>query len=109
MTKVEVFHKDGHTVGFEVSGHTGYAEEGSDIVCSAISALTQTAVIGLTELVGLNPALDIRPGGMYCMLEQDTIGTDLEKAELILNTMAMGLGSIAETYGDYIRIDEREV
>ena len=31
--------------GYKVSGHAGFAEEGSDIVCSAVSALTANAFI----------------------------------------------------------------
>ena len=38
MTKVEIFNHDGRIHGFSVSGHSGYAEEGSDIVCAAVSA-----------------------------------------------------------------------
>ena len=53
MTRVEFFDQDGRITGFSCSGHSGYAEEGSDIVCAAISALTQGAVIGLKEVIGL--------------------------------------------------------
>jgi len=109
MTEVTLFRDSNGIVGFEASGHTDYAEEGSDIVCSAISALTQTAAIGLTELLKLQVALDISDGGMYCMLPKDISEASLEKAELILETMAMGLRSIAATYGDYINIIERKV
>jgi uncharacterized protein YsxB (DUF464 family) len=34
--------------GYKVSGHAGYSEEGSDIVCSAVSALTQAPLLGET-------------------------------------------------------------
>ena len=37
----------GRFTGFHVKGHAGYAEEGSDIVCSAISVLTTTCVNAL--------------------------------------------------------------
>ena len=37
MTKVEVWLVDNTTKRICVSGHSGYAETGSDIVCSAIS------------------------------------------------------------------------
>lgn len=37
MTKVEVWLVDNTTKRICVSGHSGYADEGSDIVCSAIS------------------------------------------------------------------------
>ena len=39
MTRITLFRSRSHAIGFEAEGHTGYAEEGSDIVCAAISAL----------------------------------------------------------------------
>lgn len=42
--------------GYKVSGHAGYSEEGSDIVCSAVSALTQAPLLGLEKHLKLNPS-----------------------------------------------------
>ena len=39
--------RQGRLCGFIVEGHADYAEEGSDIVCAAVSALTQTALLGI--------------------------------------------------------------
>ena len=36
MTKVEIFRKNGNIIGYKASGHSGYSEQGSDIICSAI-------------------------------------------------------------------------
>ena len=33
MTRITLFRSRSHAIGFEAEGHTGYAEEGSDIVC----------------------------------------------------------------------------
>lgn len=44
MTTV-TFHMDGERiVGFTVQGHSGYADEGSDIICAAV-----TSAVRLTE------------------------------------------------------------
>lgn len=40
MTKIIFYRNDGIFYGFEEQGHTGYAEEGDDILCSALSAMT---------------------------------------------------------------------
>ena len=109
MTRVEFFDQDGRITGFSCSGHSGYAEEGSDIVCAAISALTQGAVIGLKEVIGLEIALDISDGYMYCMLTKKISAAQQHDAELILNTMAASIASLAETNGDYIKLTDREV
>ena len=109
MTTVTLFHASGVLVGFQAEGHSGYAQAGEDVVCSAISALTTAAANGLTEILGLCPAIEAEDGFLYVMLDQQTGEEDLEKAGIILNTMALGLRSIAETYGNFIKIIERKV
>ena len=37
---------DGTLIGYRAQGHTGYAEAGQDIVCAAVSALTQSTLNG---------------------------------------------------------------
>ncbi|MBQ5808237.1 MAG: ribosomal-processing cysteine protease Prp [Clostridia bacterium] len=40
MTKITFLRKDGAFWGFRETGHTGFGEEGDDILCAAISAMT---------------------------------------------------------------------
>jgi len=40
MTKITFLRRNGVFWGFRESGHTGFGEEGDDILCSAISAMT---------------------------------------------------------------------
>jgi len=49
MTTIVFYKSDGYYYGFEEQGHSGYANEGEDIVCSAISALTML-IINAIEL-----------------------------------------------------------
>ena len=44
MTKVTFFKKNGVYYGFRESGHSGFADEGDDIVCAAISAMTMLII-----------------------------------------------------------------
>ncbi len=104
-----VFRRKGRIAGFSAKGHTGFAEAGEDIVCSAVSAVTQTAVLGVTEVLKLPAAVETGEGKLSCMLEAGLGEADRNKAELIFETMAVGLNSIADSYGDYLKIIEREV
>ena len=45
MTRVEFTTEDDRITGFTVSGHSGYAEAGSDIVCAAVSAAVEAKVV----------------------------------------------------------------
>ena len=59
MTKI-VFHKKGEDfVRIESEGHTGYANRGEDIVCAAVSALTQSTLNGLRSVLKAPVMFDI--------------------------------------------------
>ena len=109
MTEITVWSRRGRLVGFDAIGHTGYAEEGEDIVCAAVSAITQTAVIGITEVIKAPCALDVSDGELHLMLEKSVKGKQFEQAELILRTMLAGLRSIETDYSDYLKLEKREV
>ena len=52
MTTVTVFcEADGALSGFDCRGHADYAEAGEDIVCAAVSALTQGTLNGLLNVL----------------------------------------------------------
>ena len=44
MTKIIFYRSNGLFWGFEEQGHTGYAEAGEDILCSALSAMTMLII-----------------------------------------------------------------
>ena len=49
MIQVSVKKQKDNIVGFHMEGHSGYAEQGADIVCSAISALAINCVNSIEE------------------------------------------------------------
>lgn len=109
MTRITVLEKDGNLYGFHANGHTGYADRGEDIVCAAVSALTQTAYLGVTELAGAEVMIDQGDGELHLELMPDTSDEAREKAELILGTMLLGLRAIEENYKGYLKIIKKEV
>ena len=101
-------------MGFTSTGHADCGEAGEDIVCSAISAITQTCYLGLVQVIGLkegeNLAVSIdETKGMTCVLAGDTRGEQMEKAELLFLTMEAGLASVMEGYRKALKIRHREV
>jgi len=88
MTKVQIFKQEHNIIGFVVSGHSGYSEQGSDIVCSAISSLSQMACVGLENVLNLKPNIEIIEDNAYlkCMLPKNIREDQNEKAQLLLKT-----------------------
>ena len=49
MIKAAFYTRNGHYIGFSVTGHAGFDEEGHDIVCASVSALTVNTVNSLEK------------------------------------------------------------
>lgn len=97
----------GKISGFCSKGHAGYAEPGSDIVCAGISAILQTAYLGLTRVAELFAGLEMEDGEMTVVLERALSEPQRREADIILETMRQGLLSLKEAYPEYLNIDER--
>ena len=81
-----------------------------DIVCSGVSAIVFTALGSLEELAGIkNNVLD--DGCIEFSLPENIEGERLEKAEVILKVMVIGLKMIKgnPSYEKYISIADEEV
>lgn len=111
MTKVSFFERDdGIILGFEAKGHAGYGEYGSDIVCAAISALTQGVSLGLTEVLKADAQVrqDEETGFLQCFLSTDTDAEKIAQAQILFRTLKVALTAISQDYPGTIRIIIRE-
>lgn len=82
-----------------VLGHSGYAEEGKDIVCSAVSALFQTLVFSIEELTEDSVRYEIQPGNSIA-----EYGNLSEKGRLLVDSFLLGIETMMNGYPDYIRM-----
>jgi len=94
---------------FTVEGHAGYAPSGSDIICSAVSALTYTAIGSLQELTGYEISYEVRENDGYMKCEIHNIkhekGNDEITAEVIMNMFDIGCRQISDGYGKkYVKV-----
>lgn len=94
---------DNRIKSFAVTGHANFSEYGSDIVCAAVSAVTQTAVIGLQHYFGDAVAVQQEEGRLTCSLPVLEPG-DALIAETILKTLYWGLRAIEAEYGEYLHL-----
>ena len=100
--------RGGALAGFSASGHAGFAAYGSDIVCSAVSALTQAAAMGLSEYLDVCGGLAVQEGKMRLTLRQDISQNEALQAEAILQTLWLGLRGIREEYPGHLEIEVTE-
>lgn len=104
MITVEVFRSaDGRVRGFRSKGHAGYGEYGQDIVCAAVSAITQTTVLGLMRHLHLPIKVRQAPGHLECMLKNDASGSD-GAAQALFETMVLGVSEVERQYPEQVRL-----
>lgn len=104
MTKIVIYKMKNHITGFEVSGHTGYADEGQDIVCSAVSTACSMAVVGVQKVLKLQPFVAQSDGYLKMKLK----GEEILKAQDILKSMELSLMEIVKEYGDYVKMEVKK-
>jgi hypothetical protein len=96
-------------IGYEIKGHTGFAEAGQDIVCAAVSVLAQTGANALEKLAGLKPRIQMEDGYLQVMLPKNLQESEREQAKTILDTILVGLEEVVEAYPRYVKLKYREV
>ena len=60
MTTVTFRSEGGRIVGFDSQGHSGYAEEGADIVCAAVSSTIDLVIATINDVLGLAASVKVR-------------------------------------------------
>jgi len=93
--------------GFRVSGHSGYAEAGRDIVCAAVSSAVSMTVNGITEILGAETdlAVDERSATVDMLLKKGSG----RQAEVLIEIFEMHIRSLREQYPKYISLTYLEV
>lgn len=108
MITARFYKKGPHYTGLEVSGHAFYDEHGRDIVCSAVSALATTGYNSLCHYLGEDRiSLDLEESEGYLKFKIiDASENDLEKADIIIKTIEIGIDSIAQEYPEHVTVKE---
>ncbi len=99
MTTIKFFKEKENFTGFECLGHTGYAENGTDILCSAISSLTQSACLGVMKVLNLKCEYKKEDGFLKLIILEN-----VEKAQDLLKTLKFSLEDIKCGNEKYIQI-----
>ena len=108
MTTV-TFHTEGsRIVSFEVQGHSGYAPEGEDIVCAAVTSAVRLVETTVNDVLGLAASVKIRekdasislrlPGGLSPTAEST--------CQTLMTALMVHFAQLHEEYPDHIIVLE---
>ena len=106
MTKCEFFTEGDRITGFSISGHSGYAEAGKDIVCAAISAVVTMAEATINDVCGAKAKVRVKDEDARITLTLPTSCDEEETVQAVLAGMMVTLCNLRDDYPDYIEVME---
>ena len=106
MTRCEFFTENDRITGFSVSGHSGYAEAGKDIVCAAISAIVTMAEATINEVCGAKAKVRVKDEDARITLTLPVSCDEEDTVQAVLAGMLLTLCSIRDEYPDFIEVLE---
>ncbi|MGL5085606.1 MAG: ribosomal-processing cysteine protease Prp [Clostridium sp.] len=124
MIRVTIFQKNNISYGFKIKGHALSREQMesetgdvNDMICNSISVLSQSAVIGITEVLKLPVKYDTEDG--FLQMNLFNLKTeDVKSAQVLLLTFEKSLESVImsleASFGkkkckEYIKLLKKEV
>ena len=106
MTKCEFFIEEDRITGFSVSGHSGYAEAGQDIVCAYISAVVTMAEATINDICGAKAKVRVKDADARITLTLPASCDEEETVQAVLAGMMLTLCNLRDDYPDYIEVLE---
>ena len=94
--------------GFTAQGHSGYASEGEDIVCAAVTSVIRMTECAINDVLGLEASVKIRQSDASITLKlPSSLDEDNESTcQTLLTAMMVYLVQLTEEYPDYITVLE---
>ena len=98
--------EDERITGFSVSGHSGYSEAGSDIVCAAVSAVVTMAEATINDVLGAKAKVRVKNDDARVTLTLPASCDEEDAVQAVLAGMMLTLCSLRDDYPDYIEVLE---
>ena len=106
MTRCEFYTEEDRITGFSISGHSGYDENGQDIVCAAITAVVTMAEATINDVCGAKAKVRVKEEDARITLTLPTSCDEEESVQAVLACMLLTLCSMRDDYPDYIEVLE---
>lgn len=107
MIQAEFFTSEGAVIKVKVSGHSGYSEAGSDIVCASVSSAVIMTANTITEIMKLPAVVTAITDSGFVKISLDKENAD--KCQDILQGLKLHLDNIEMQYSEFLKVITTEV
>lgn len=123
MIEIRILKRDNLVLGFKIEGHAlsrveiEKSGDAYDLICNSVSVLSQSALIGIEEVLKLKIKYKINDGFLHINLS-NLKNQEIEKCQVLLLTFEKSIESLIKslkiTFGnnkdsEYIRLLKEEV
>ncbi|MBQ7778597.1 MAG: ribosomal-processing cysteine protease Prp [Oscillibacter sp.] len=110
MTTITFRSEGNRIIGFDSQGHSGYAEEGEDIVCAAITSAIRLVESTINDVLGLAAAVKVREEDAFISLRlPGSLGQTAESTcQALLTGMMVYFTELHDEFPDNIEVLEEE-
>ena len=108
MTTVTFLTEESRIIGFDAIGHSGWDEEGSDIVCAAITSAVRLVEATVNDVMGLCAAVKVNEREASIALRlPGGLASDAESTcQNLLTGLMVYLAQLHDEYPDNIEVME---
>ena len=106
MTRCEFFRENERITGFSVSGHSGYAEAGQDVLCASITAAVTLTEAIINDVCGGKAKVRVKEADARITLTLPAVCEEEETIQDVLTGLMLYLCNLRDDYEDYIEVLE---
>ncbi len=106
MITVKLLKKGEIITGFDVSGHSGYSESGSDIICAAVSSAVGLVEMVINDSMKCSADVEIEPEEARVAL---SVSAECNECRAVLFGFELHMKNLAGEYPMYIKVLEVQV
>lgn len=102
------FSLSGSVFAVSITGHSGQASKGNDIVCAGVSALSQSVALAL-EYYEIAHSISQQEGLLEFSVNLDSLHDDKKiRCESLVSVFILGINEIRKQYPEFVRVSIKE-
>ena len=111
MIKITFYTQNNNYVGILSNGHADYDKYGKDIVCSAVSTVTQSLALGILKVLNLkaNYVVNEKQGKLELRLPKDINELDFVKSQVLFETAYLSIVDLSRGYPSNIKVEVKDL
>jgi uncharacterized protein YsxB (DUF464 family) len=105
MICAEFFMKGKMPVGFRITGHSGFSETGTDIVCAAVSSAAYLTANTVTDILHVSAEVSVKDGSMALHIPEKSAAA----CSVLLRGFRLHMSALQQQYPENITLTDTEV